>query len=49
VHVHETANKVRHAQLRLEARFEREPTADELAAEADLPIEKVELALRSKT
>ncbi len=49
VHVHETANKVRHAQQRLEAIFEREPTALELAAEADLPIEKVELALRSKT
>jgi len=48
VHVHETANKVRHAQLRLEAMHEREPTPEELAAEADLPIEKVELALRSK-
>jgi RNA polymerase primary sigma factor len=49
VHVHETANKIRHAQLRLEARFERDPSAAELAAEADLPLEKVELALRSKT
>jgi RNA polymerase primary sigma factor len=49
VHVHETANKIRHAQLRLEARFEREPSADELAKEADIPLEKVELALRSKT
>jgi RNA polymerase primary sigma factor len=48
VHVHETANKIRHAQLRLEARFEREPSPDELAKEADLPVEKVELALRSK-
>jgi RNA polymerase primary sigma factor len=48
VHVHETANKVRHAQMRLEALYEREPTAEELAREADLPIEKVELALRSK-
>jgi len=49
VHVHETANKIRHAQNRLEALHEREPTAAELAAEADLPIEKVELALRSRT
>jgi RNA polymerase primary sigma factor len=48
VHVHETANKVRHAQMRLEALYEREPTASELAAEADLPLEKVELALRAK-
>jgi RNA polymerase primary sigma factor len=49
VHVHETANKVRHAQMRLEALHEREPSPEELAAEADLPLEKVELALRSKT
>ncbi len=49
VHVHETANKIRHAQIRLEARFEREPSAHELAKEAEIPVEKVELALRSKT
>jgi RNA polymerase primary sigma factor len=48
VHVHETANKLRQAQQRLEARYEREPSAEELAKETDLPVEKVELALRSR-
>jgi RNA polymerase primary sigma factor len=48
VHVHETANKIRHAQMRLEAIYEREPTAAEIAAETDLPIEKIDYALRSK-
>ena len=48
VHVHETANKIRHAQNRLEARHEREPTPEELAAETELPLEKIELALRSR-
>jgi RNA polymerase primary sigma factor len=48
VHVHETANKVRQARQRLEQRLEREPTTEELAAELELPLEKVKLAARAK-
>jgi RNA polymerase primary sigma factor len=48
VHVHETANKIRHAQNRLEAIHQREPSAAEIAAETELSVEKVDFALRSK-
>jgi RNA polymerase sigma factor (sigma-70 family) len=48
VHVHETANKLRHARHRLEHRLEREPTSEELAAELELPLEKVKLAARAR-
>jgi RNA polymerase primary sigma factor len=48
VHVHETANKIRHARHKLEQKFEREPTTDELADELDLPLEKVRLATRAR-
>jgi RNA polymerase primary sigma factor len=48
VHVHETANKVRHARHRLEQRLEREPTTDELATDLELPLEKVRLATRAR-
>jgi RNA polymerase primary sigma factor len=48
VHVHETANKVRQARQRLEQRLEREPTTEELAAELELPLEKVKLATRAR-
>jgi RNA polymerase primary sigma factor len=48
VHVHETANKIRHARHKLEQRLEREPTTDELAVELELPLEKVRLATRAR-
>jgi len=48
VHVHETANKIRHARHKLEQRLERDPTTDELASELDLPLEKVRLATRAR-
>jgi RNA polymerase primary sigma factor len=48
VHVHETANKIRHARHRLEQRLERDPTTDELATELDMPLEKVRLATRAR-
>jgi RNA polymerase primary sigma factor len=48
VHVHETANKIRHARHKLEQNLERDPTTDELATELDLPLEKVRLATRAR-
>jgi RNA polymerase primary sigma factor len=48
VHVHETANKLRHARHRLEHRLEREPTTEELATELEIPLEKVKLASRAR-
>ena len=48
VHVHETANKIRHARHRLEQSLEREPTTDEIATELELPLEKVRLATRAR-
>ena len=46
VHMVESINKVLRAQRTLATRLEREPTTAELAAEVELPVEKVEEILR---
>ena len=46
VHMVESINKVLRAQRTLATRLEREPTTVELAAEVELPVEKVEEILR---
>ncbi|MBT3316432.1 RNA polymerase sigma factor RpoD [bacterium] len=47
VHMIEAINKVNRAQRMLVQRFSREPSPDEIAAEVELPLDKVQIVLKA--